>query len=115
MKEKLTLCVEHDENTPGRLKFFLISPRHEWYLHDNKQIKIAKDIEVEYEPPQMSEDELRLKAVEQLRDRQKRVRADASKAIADLDEQINKLMLITYQPESVEVSAPASPADDLPF
>lgn len=99
MKETMLLYVEAGEADPSKLTFFLVNQRHRWMTYDDRQIKIAEDVEVEFEPPQMTEKELRLKAVEQLRERQLQVRAEAQKRIGDIDEQINKLLLIEYKPE----------------
>lgn len=96
IKEKLLLCMEMKE---GKLEYFLIAQRHRWSLYDDAQVIIG-DQEVFFEMPTLTDTEVRLKAVEQMRERQKNVRAEAAVKIAELDEKIQKLMLLEHKPES---------------
>ena len=95
MKTKMLVYCEL--NKEGQLEYFLVNPRHRWATNDDTQIKLD-EIFVTFQPPPISENELRQKAITQLRERQNNIRAEATKKIAELDVQIEKLLLIEHKP-----------------
>lgn len=89
-----------DEETG--FKLLLVEKDLKWWMND-EDICIAT-VPVEYFPPDdMSEEELIMKAIESLRDKQKQILADAQYQVHKLDEKINKMLLLTHQPKDDNV------------
>lgn len=95
IKEKLLLCMEQNSET-GALEYFLIANRHRYFLNDDLQIIVGEQ-EVFFDMPTLTDTEMRLKAVEQMRKRQKNIRAEAQRKVAELDEKIQKLLLLEHK------------------
>lgn len=103
IKEKMKLFVRADNESSTGMRFLAVNALHEYWMGD-ADIKLG-EIEVSYSPPEgLDESELRRKAISTLQDKQKRVRAEAEVSCLQLQSQIEKLMLLSYQPTSEVIS-----------
>lgn len=95
-EEEMHLFVESDTEALNGMKFFLVPKRYRWATND-EQVKI-EDVVVTYGlPNDLTQDQIRLKAVETLREKQERVIAEAQKQKVFLQEKIDNLLLLTHQ------------------
>jgi hypothetical protein len=86
-----------DEQEPNGFKLILVDKDMRYWMND-EDINIAT-VPVEYFPPEnMNKEELVLKAIESLRDKQKQILANAQRHVDQLNEKINQLQMLTYQP-----------------
>jgi len=117
MKDTQYLFAESDIKSPTGMSFFLVPQRYEYYPGD-ECIKLG-EVEVTYlYPMKLSEEELRKKAIETLKDKQQRVMAEAFKRTQALEIKINQLLLLTDKSESINVvpiQTPSAVGDDIPF
>jgi len=116
--ENMLLVVEANSENESGVSFFLANTRHEWWL-DDEAVKVST-VKITYEyPDSLSEDEFRVMAIKTLRDKQDRVIAEAQLTKVDLQNKIDKLLMLTHQPAASELEpAPDVITDetrDIPF
>ena len=105
--EELLLFVEPNSDAETQndspLNFFLVNKKHQWYCNSSSQIRIG-EVEVEFPVPEkIGEDALVTHAINTLRERQQKIRDDAARDLAKIEEEIAKLALLTYNPDGVVI------------
>ena len=116
-----TMCIYAvpDDNEEIGFKFRLIPKRRKWWMNDN-DICVG-ETEVSYSPPSnMTKEQLVMKAIETLKDKQKETMANAQLKYNSLQAKINKFQLLTHQPTETEIDGEVevilkNPDDDIPF
>lgn len=99
MKEKCFIFVEGDSNSDDGMNFFLVPARYEYYP-DDEAVKL-EEIEIEYSlSGELTKNDIRLRAIKTLQDKQNRAIADAEKSRIALQGKIDKLILLEYIPKS---------------
>tara|TARA_R110000803_G_scaffold180290_7_gene242727 strand:+ start:1545 stop:1877 length:333 start_codon:yes stop_codon:yes gene_type:complete len=94
--DELNLFARPDEHAENGFDLMLVNDAHVFLMRDT-DIKIDT-VTVTFSPPnKMTEQELIMLAVATLREKQKTIQADAGMRVAQLDEQINKMLLLTHQ------------------
>ena len=96
---KMHLFVRPDSGADSGMEFFLV-PEHMRYWAGSSSVRIGETDVVFSIPDNLSEDEMRQKAIETFRDKQKEIRAQAHKEVEELEQKIRELTLLTYQPEA---------------
>ena len=103
LKETMSIYAVPDSQESIGFKFKLIPQEKKWWMHD-EDICVG-EVEVEYDPPSdMTKDQLVLKAIETLKDKQTQAMASAQVKYNELQEKINKLTLISHNPSDVDDS-----------
>ena len=97
---KMHLFVRPDSTADSGMEFFVVPEHMRYWASGNDNVRIGETDVLFSIPDNLSEDELRQKAIETFRDKQKEIRAKAHKQVAELEEKIRELMLLTFQPES---------------
>lgn len=99
--KQMHLFVRPDSESKSGMLFFLV-PDHMRYWTSSSDVRIGQT-EVLFDiPDDLSEDQLREKAIETFRDKQKEIRAQAHKEVIELEEKIRELQLLTFVPEPPE-------------
>ena len=121
-KEMLIYAVSNADAKEG-FDLMLIPPEKKWYMNDG-DVCIGATV-VSFMPPEnMSREDMAIKAVETLRDRQKQTMAEAQRKYDQLQVKINQLLMITHrQPDAendsnvihAEFKREATFDDDIPF
>lgn len=111
LEQQVCLFAISDKDTQGGIKLELVGLRHRYYMDDNAihvdnieiRIPIAKSINM---------DELRLKAIDTLKQKQKQVTLDAAVRIQELQRKIEDLQLLEYRPTTGEEDGRRADADE---
>jgi len=124
--QKMFLYARPNEDAENGFQLILVTEQFRYYMHDENVL--LDTVVVEYMPPvDLSYEQMIVKAVQTLRDKQKQILAESHRKIAQLDEKINKMLLLTDQSKSdssdVVISAEITPSDlsntddgnDIPF
>jgi hypothetical protein len=94
--EIVWLFAAPDKNSPDGMSLYIVAKRHEYYPSD-EHIKLA-EVLVHYDPPnEFSRDKMILKAIQTLRDKQDRIIAEAQKHKMELQQKIDKLLLLDHK------------------
>lgn len=97
MRETMALVVNADANEESGMRFYLWPTSNLWLIPDD-DVKLA-EVEVCYSmPDNMTPEDIRRAAVETLKEKQKHAYAKAEERVNRLQERINKLQMLTYQP-----------------
>lgn len=123
MKYPLNLWVIADPTEEEGFRYMLTDKSHYMY---SDEIFIDEVI-VDFNPPEnLSEDDLRKKAIQTLKDQQQKILADAQMRSNKLQEKIDKMLLLTHVSD-IDVPLPGpknpvppkpeiiDPLDDIPF
>ena len=115
--ETMLICVRHNI-FEDKMEHFLHKEHEEWRLSDG-EFSIGKTL-VEYNLPDLVDSELRKKAIETLKVKQKRVMAEAEQTKMLLEKQIETLLCITHVSPDVPPCPPPKSNnvfdyDDIPF
>ena len=78
-------------------KLLLLEEAHRWFMNTG-DIKLG-EVLVAYNDVEFSENELRFKAVTTMQEEQEKTRTDAAVTVAKLQKHIDKLLVLTYNPE----------------
>ena len=124
VNEKMFLYARPDADEDNGFKLILVPEIFKYYT-DASDVMIDV-VSVEYMPPgNLSYQEMVIKAVETLRDKQKQILASAHRSIAQLDDKINTMLLLTHQSTSDDIvlttpdlatsSSSSSSKNDIPF
>jgi len=97
LEQSVCLFAVSDKEAENGLKLVIINKDHRYWMDDNAifidnivvRFPIAKSIDMQ---------ELRLKAIETLKDKQRKARLDAAEKIAALQVKIDQLLLLEYKP-----------------
>lgn len=96
IKESMCIYAVPDPKQKEGFKLELVAPHRKWWMNDS-DVMVGVTT-VSYEPPEdMSREDLAIKAVETLRDRQKQAMAEAQMKYDKLQVRINELLMITHQ------------------
>ena len=115
IQEKMTLFVRPCSEGENGFKVMSVNEVHKFWMLD-EDINIGQ-VTVDYQLPEdMTHETLALKSVATLKERQKKVQADAHMKIKKMEEKIERLLMITDQSSGViEVTPFESEDDDIPF
>lgn len=101
INKKMCLYARPNDDSESGFDWLLIEERHRWFMNDHDVM--MDTVVVEFFPPEdMSTDEITMKAIETMREKQKQIRADANMRVNKLEAKINNLLRITHQPEQSE-------------
>ena len=93
---KLDIWAVSDPDEKEGFKLMLMPPEKKWYMNES-DVRIDTVV-VQYAPPEgMDREQMAMKAVETLRDKQKQIQAEAQKRITKLESKINDLLMISHQ------------------
>lgn len=96
--ENMLVFLCPDKNDDSGIKIRLISEHHRYYMSDN-DVRIGdQNIECYIDIP--DERELLLKAVETLKEKQKKIYADAEQQVGKIQKRIEQLLLLEHKPEN---------------
>ena len=114
IQAKMLCYARPDESAEFGFNLLLVEPVMKYWMSDTD---ICIDtVPVEYLPPNnMSREQLILKAIETMRDKQKQILARAEREVQHLEERINQLQLLTYQPQDnnvIDIQATKTGTDD---
>lgn len=94
---KLDIWAIADADEKEGFKLRLVPPEYSWYM-GSTDVKVGTT-SVQYMPPDnMSREEMCIKAVATLKEKQVQVRARAELEINKLEARIQELLLLTYNP-----------------
>lgn len=99
MKDQYSLFVESDEDSEdgSGLHFFVIEERQRWYTNDD-QVNLGK-VDITFTLPEnLTQEQIREKAIQTFREKQVRIIALAEKERVRLQGKIDKLLLLEYKP-----------------
>lgn len=101
IEKTLKLYIRPDRDEEQGFKYFLLDPAFGYQWTQEADIEIG-EVAVQFIIPEMlTDDDLRLKAIETLKKKQEAIKANAYKEIQGLQERIDKMMLLTHQPNVV--------------
>jgi len=104
MKQMIDIWAVTNQNSDKGFDFKLI-PKNKAYWMTDGDVNMG-EVEVHFDPPaDLDHQTLALKAIETLREKQADARAECEMRIKDLDEKIEKLLMITHQPEEEFIEA----------
>lgn len=96
------MCIYAVPNADAKdgFEMILVPPDRRWWM--NEQDVMIGMTTVSFDPPEnMSREDMAIKAVETLKDKQKQIMAESQMRINKLQERINQLLLITHhKPEA---------------
>jgi hypothetical protein len=95
---KMDIWAVPDPDNPEGFGLTLIPPDRGFWMGNN-DVKLGTTSVTFYPPENMSREEMVLKAIETLRDKQKEILARAQRDITKLDARINQLLMLTHQPD----------------
>lgn len=94
---KLDIWAIPDVEAEDGFVLNLIAQRHKYYMSED--CVMLGTTSVSFAPPEnMSREDMALKAVETLREKQKGIEADAHRRVMKLEQRIRSLLMLTHQP-----------------
>lgn len=96
-----SLVAYYDKETE-KLEYYLIKPNMTWAVGAS-EVVILEDLKLSVIVPELSQTEFAQKAVNTLRQKQAKAWADAQQTVNNFQRQIDELLLLTYQPEPIQV------------
>lgn len=104
IQKTLKLYMRPDSDEEDGFVYFVTDPAYGYSWTQDHDINIG-DVDVSFNVPNdLTEDELRRKAIDTLKDKQDAIRAKAFRDIEALQNRIDEMLLLTHQSESVIAS-----------
>lgn len=95
--KNMLMFLRPDVDTEEGYRIYLLEEAHRWFANTG-DIKLD-EVEIYYPEPKLSQQELRFKAVKTMQEEQEKARLDAAVKVAQLQKHIDKLLVLTYNPE----------------
>ncbi len=109
MLKSLKLYIRPDRESDTGFIYYVDDSEYTNHWPKDVDIHIG-EVEVFFHPPEeLDENELRLKAIQTLRDKQEKLRATAERDIQELERKIETMLLLTHQtgPDVIQGEATA--------
>ena len=97
MKINMSIWAVSDSESEKGFRLELIPARFEFFMSDS-EVKISEGEAFFDSPPDMTEQDMALKAISTMEEKQKRIIADAQMKAIKLQEKINNLKRLTFVP-----------------
>ena len=95
---KMDVWAIPDHNAEEGYVLDLVPGRHRYYMSEDCVMLGTTSVSFS-SPENMSREEMAIKAIETLREKQKGIEADAHRRVMKLEERIRSLLMLTHQPD----------------